>query len=277
MASNARKLIPSDPEKVMVIRSVTPDIKTFSTPFLRFGRIAIGGRGTAVRLQSGNTAVFSPVALTPTVKEEMHALGPAKYLVALDAEHHIFLEEWSKAYPDARVVGPETLPGLRDKQGHGKIAQDKWVLLKAKDADAKTLSVDAEFDAEFDLEYAHGHGNKEVVVNHRKSGTLIEADLLFNLPATEQMSKSGLSPTGGLLTKLMVWLNNSNGEALSQRRFLWYGAAQDKKSFNPAMARIASWNFDRIIPCHGDVIETGGKRIFEKVMEWHIQAARKST
>ena len=37
MASSAHKLIPSDPEKVLVTRSVTPDIKTFSTPFLRFG------------------------------------------------------------------------------------------------------------------------------------------------------------------------------------------------------------------------------------------------
>lgn len=41
------KLIPSDPSKVMVIREVVPKtIVTFSTPFWRFGRIKIGGRGT---------------------------------------------------------------------------------------------------------------------------------------------------------------------------------------------------------------------------------------
>ena len=40
------KLIPSNPEKVMVIRKVTPDIVTLSVPFLRFGRIKLGGRGT---------------------------------------------------------------------------------------------------------------------------------------------------------------------------------------------------------------------------------------
>ena len=40
------KLIPSNPDKVMVIRNITPDIVTLSVPFARFGRINIGGRGT---------------------------------------------------------------------------------------------------------------------------------------------------------------------------------------------------------------------------------------
>ena len=40
------KLIPSNPDKVMVIRNITPDIVTLSLPFSRFGQINIGGRGT---------------------------------------------------------------------------------------------------------------------------------------------------------------------------------------------------------------------------------------
>jgi hypothetical protein len=40
------KLIPSDPDHVMVIRNVTPNIATFSVPFSRFGKVKIGGRGT---------------------------------------------------------------------------------------------------------------------------------------------------------------------------------------------------------------------------------------
>lgn len=96
MASSVNKLVPSDPEKVMVIRHVTPNIVTFSTPFLRFGRIKIGGRGTVVKLQTGALAVFSPVALTETVKQESAKLGTVKYLIAPDQEHHVFLEEWHK-------------------------------------------------------------------------------------------------------------------------------------------------------------------------------------
>lgn len=43
----ASKLIPSNPEAVTVIREVVPGtIVTSSAPFLRYGRIKIGGRGT---------------------------------------------------------------------------------------------------------------------------------------------------------------------------------------------------------------------------------------
>lgn len=45
-AGMSSKLIPSDPDHVMVIRNVTPNIATFSVPFSRFGKVKIGGRGT---------------------------------------------------------------------------------------------------------------------------------------------------------------------------------------------------------------------------------------
>lgn len=40
------KLIPSDPSSVMVIRKLTPNITICSSPFARFGRFKVGGRGT---------------------------------------------------------------------------------------------------------------------------------------------------------------------------------------------------------------------------------------
>ena len=40
------KLIPANPAAVMVIRSITPNLITCSSPFNRFGRIKVGGRGT---------------------------------------------------------------------------------------------------------------------------------------------------------------------------------------------------------------------------------------
>jgi len=71
----------------MVIRDVVPNvITTLSLPFLRFGKVKIGGRGTIVRLQSGALAVFSPVALTEDVKRKVAALGEVRYITALDAE-----------------------------------------------------------------------------------------------------------------------------------------------------------------------------------------------
>jgi len=47
VSTMSSKLVPQDPEKVMVIRDVVPNvITTLSVPFMRFGKIKVGGRGT---------------------------------------------------------------------------------------------------------------------------------------------------------------------------------------------------------------------------------------
>ena len=48
--TSASKLIPSDPSSLTVIRAVTPNITTLSTPFNRFGLAKIGGRCTIGKL-----------------------------------------------------------------------------------------------------------------------------------------------------------------------------------------------------------------------------------
>lgn len=271
------KLVPQNPSEVMVIRQVTPNISTFSVPFLRFGRMRIGGRGTLVRLPSGALAVFSPCALTPDVHSHIKSTGgTVRYIAALDMEHHIFVEPWAAAFPDAKLIGVEGLPEKRAKSGDKPSSFD--VVFDSKDAAAGApRKVDAEFDAEFDVEYVGAHANKELVVCHKRDRTLIEADLMFNLPAIEQYSKSPESPHEGYLTRLFTGINGTSGGAVKwQRRFLWYIASSaNRPQFNASVARISRWDFDRVIPCHGDVIEEGGKAVFRRIMQWHLDAAQK--
>ena len=49
--------------------------------------------------------------------------------------------------------------------------------------------------------YFSGSGKKDVAWFHEKSGTLIVADLIFNLPANEQYSKFKQRETGFLANK----------------------------------------------------------------------------
>jgi len=79
-------LAPDNPSEVMVIRKLTEDVTTLSTPFKRHGKFQIGGRGTLVRLPSGSVAVFSPVALTDEVKRTVADMGEVKYIIAPDME-----------------------------------------------------------------------------------------------------------------------------------------------------------------------------------------------
>ena len=230
---------------------------------------------STVKLQNGSLAVFSPTALTPEVRSTVDTLGAdVKYLAALDYEHHIFLSEWSRAFPAATVLGVEGLPEKReaDPATAGLKFQHVWTAQNKRD-----MHVDADFDAEFDVEYVNGHANKELVFYHKPDKTLIEADLMFNLPATEQYSKSGEDPTTGIWTKLFSPLQHTSGTAIWQKRFIWYLTSKDKPSFNDSMGKIDAWDFDRIIPCHGDVIETGGKGIFQKVFGWHLKGLQKQS
>jgi hypothetical protein len=186
----------------------------------------------------------------------------------------MFLGPWHEAYPKAKVLGPEGLPEKRDKQNNEKVP---FSVIFTKE-NRETVKVDPEFDAEFDYEYMPSHMNKEIIFLYKPERTLITADLFFNLPATEQFSKTEESATAGIATKLFTYLNNTQGAALGQKRFLWYAlsnGAKDRPGFNASVSKIAKWDFDRVIQCHGDVVEAGGKGIFEKLFEWNINAAKK--
>jgi hypothetical protein len=167
-------------------------------------------------------------------------------------------------------MGPEMLPEKRAKQNNENVHFS--VLFSAS---KPVTSISPEFDAEFDWEYVPSHVNKELVFHHRPTRSLILADLMFNLPATEQFSKSGVDPNTGILSKIFNTLQSTKGDAKWQQRTIWYGtSAKDRSGFSKSMEKIDKWGFERIIPCHGDVIEGEGKGIFEKVMRWHLDAAK---
>ena len=226
-----------------------------------------------VRLQSGALAVFSPTALTPEVKATVESMGDkVRYIAALDFEHHIFISDWARAFPSAKLLGVEGLPEKREKDKATAGNKFDYVWTQKNKADMK---IDPEFDSEFDYEYVGSHANKELVFCHKPDKTVIEGDMMFNLPAREQFSKTNEDSTSGLWTRLFIGMQNTVGPATWQKRFLWYIASSgDRKGFNQSAQKIASWEFDRIIPCHGDVIETGAKGIFKTVFEWHLQGNR---
>lgn len=186
--------------------------------------------------------------------------------MAPDIEHHMQLGPYKTAYPTATVIGPEGLREKRAKQGDQDVPFD----YEFTRANKHELKLPEELAREFEIEYWDGHSNKELVFLHKPSRTLIEADLLFNLPAREQYSKTGEDPTKGVFNKLMLHFTNTKPGHKGQQRFIWYAMMRDKASFDESAKRVAAWNFDRIIPCHGDVIETGGNEVFRRLFAWHL-------
>jgi hypothetical protein len=226
-----------------------------------------------VKLTSGALAVFSPVALTPEVKTKLQSMGnELKYITAPDLEHHIFVSDWAEAYPGAHIIAPK---GLLEKRNKDKSVRPVPFQTEVSNDNKTTLRISDEFDADFDFELVDAHPNKELVFLYKPERTLIQADYLFNLPATEQYSRSGEPATKGLLTRLVTKLQGTQGAAMGQKRLMWYAMSSgDRAGFAKSAQRINGWDFERIIPCHGDVIESGGKGIFRKIFEWHLQGQK---
>ncbi|KAL0779186.1 hypothetical protein CaCOL14_003671 [Colletotrichum acutatum] len=276
------KLIPQNPADVMVIRDLTPNITTFSVPFSRFGTLKIGGRATLVRLTSGSLAVFSPVALTDAVKAKIAEKGGnLAYIIAPDMEHHIFISEYKAAYPQAKIIGPDGLPQKRAKQtGDPKInTSDEFFVVFKDGAEKRSTTITPEFDADFEYEYVDAHANKELVFYFKPERVLIQADLLFNLPPREQYSKAPegeRDTSSGFGNKLFGGLQTTEGDVKWVKRFQWYVmSSKDRPSFNESIQRIDAWDFDTLIPCHGDTIQGDGKERFRKVFEWHLAGTKK--
>ncbi|KAI0031317.1 hypothetical protein K488DRAFT_79119 [Vararia minispora EC-137] len=230
-----------------VIREVTSGVWTFSRPFTRMGIAAIGGRSTAIKLADGGVWVLASTILDDRTKQTIDALGPVKYIVGADAVHYLFLGEFHKAYPEAKVLTVEEV--LPNAEKIGFRVDGYW-------NDAKPVQ---EFGFENDIQscYFSGFINKDVAFFHKASRTLIQADLLFNTPCKEQYSMygwpwrsgrtlfglfGGFSPYSGFHKWITKNLGSKDPEAMKR----------DAKT-------VSEWDFERIIPCHGDVIEKDGK------------------
>lgn len=219
-------------------------------------------------------AVFSPVALTPEVKAKVAEMGgKVQYLVAPDIEHHIFLSEWAAEYPEAKLIGPEGLPEKRQKtKDDPRIGKEEFfTVFKAQNKHETKIT--EEFDRDFEYEYVNIHPNKELVFFYKPDRVLIEADLMFNLPATEQYSRvPGGVGKEGVLGGWFASLQTTQGDAKGTKRFLWYIISRpDRPGFNDSIQRINGWDFRTIVPCHGDTMEGNGKELFEKIFEWHLK------
>ena len=125
----------------------------------------------------------------------MDQLGSVKYIIAPDNVHSLFLKQYADAYPQAKVIG---VLGLEEKnkdvkfqglygvdpQGTKYGFEDEvclsmqFVSRRANeliDSACSTEQISARFFSTFP--------NRDVAFFHKDSKTMINADLLFNLPA----------------------------------------------------------------------------------------------
>ncbi len=130
-----------------------------------FFGIAYPTRSVIARLKNGDLWVWSPVKLTAALHTEVDLLGPVRHLVSPNKLHHLYLQEWNAAYPEAQLWGPQSTikkrPGLKFREALQDSPPPEWL----GDIDQ------AWFRGSFAMD--------EVVFLHRPSATAIVADAIF--------------------------------------------------------------------------------------------------
>ncbi|QRN98647.1 DUF4336 domain-containing protein [Archangium violaceum] len=223
-----------------MLRPLSNDLFVLDVPF-RMKGFDLGGRMTVVRLPDGGLWLHSPVKLDAAVRQAVDAVGPVRFLVAPNIMHHLSLGDWAAAYPSARVLAPA---GLRAKR------KDLRIDVELSDV------MDVGQSPTLELLLAHGVPKlEEFAFLHRPSRTLLLTDLAFNIhDSSSWLTRNYLKLCGAYGRLAPTWLLKT--------------MVKDKAALRAWRDRVLSWDFDRVVPCHGQVLERGGKEAMRDAFAW---------
>lgn len=181
-------------------------------------------RMVVVRLTEGDLFVWSPVALSTSLKAEIAALGEVHHLVAPNSLHHLFLDEWRQAYPQARL---HAAPGLRRRR---------------PDLDAELGDTPpAEWAQDLDQVVVRGNAlTTEVVFFHHQSNSVLFTDLI------QQFRPGWFTGWRALVARLDLMVAP---EPSVPRKFRI--AFFDRPAARHALRRILYWPSSKILMAHG--------------------------
>ena len=200
-------------------------------------------RMAVIRLSDGSLFIWSPIRLTDNLRTEVDALGQVRHIIAPNSLHHLFLPEWKRAFPGAKVYAP---PGLRGKR------QDIVF-----DADLGAAP-DPDWAGEIDQVLMPGNLiTTEVVFFHVKSGTVLFADLIQQLPA------SSFSGWRALVAKLDLMVGP---EPSVPRKFRV--AFVNRRAAREALERIFAWPAERVLMAHGTPVANDARAFLRRAFRW---------
>jgi hypothetical protein len=123
---------------------------------------------------------------------------------------------------------------------------------------------------------------------HKPSKTLIQSDLMMNLPCTEVCSMPSEFHAGAYLRKTnepkqysppsseqgplsREFAKRAHSRSVWAKRLIYYIASVNYTLMRRDAKRVAEWDIERIIPCHGDVLHRGGNEAWASTYEWYLK------
>jgi uncharacterized protein DUF4336 len=211
-----------------------------------FYGVAYPTRSVIARLENGDLWVWSPVKLTADLRADVDGLGPVRHLVSPNKLHHVYLQDWKAAYPQAALWGPQSTikkhPDLSFR-------------------DALTDSPPPEWRPDIDQAWFRGSFTMdEIVFLHRPSATVIVADLI------QAFSDHFLREHWGW------WRFLARLDGLTQDKACapleWRLSFINRSPARRARDKVLSWNCQRVIMAHGEWPRANGHAFLAKSFRW---------
>lgn len=233
-------------------------------------------RMVVIKLQDGSLFVHSPTWLEADLKAEIEALGPVKYVVSPNKIHNQCMAQWGEAFPECRLYAS---PGLVERRPDVSFYA--------------TLGDEPEEEWKEEIDQAIVYGNsffQEVLFFHKATGVLVVCDLIEYV-TEETLERCGI--TGAKKTVISAMMNAlyhglCTGKPMPSPEFQMYTTDVDalKESIrkilperellerfkmqkasgavvrpvspaeNPVGARHRGWEVQRILLCHGELIDS---------------------
>ena len=207
-------------------------LHTFEAP-LRFFGVEIGSRMTVIDID-GDLLLHSPIALDPA---RLVPLGTPRWLLAPSRMHHLHAGTWLE-----RGLEGFAAQGLAEKR-------PDLTFHRIVDAACEPLG-----DAVRFIPLRCFSLTNEVVLLHRPSRTLVVTDLVFHFTAADPLA-----------TRAVMFCSGAYPGCRS--------SMLERIGMNRAVAReeidgLLALDFDRLIPSHGAIIETGGREALRGAYRW---------
>lgn len=228
---------------MIVTEELDKNINVFSTPFNLLGA-SFGNRMTVITLPQSELWVHSPISLNSDMIKKINTLGKVKYIVSPNLFHHLHIQEFLTHFPNKQVYG---VSGIQKKLNNSyKVnSLEKGCQDKLWSPDIESILIDGVPKV------------NEVVFYHSSTKTLILTDLLFHFLNTKGWSKC-LFTLYGVNEKLAI---SKLSKAL----------IKDKDKFKNSIQKVLSWDFNKIILSHGEIVKNGGRKKFEKAFDWLLK------
>jgi len=200
-------------------------------------------RMAVIRLSNGGLFIWSPTQLTAELQADVDGVGQVRHIVAPNSLHHLFLPAWKRAYPAAQLYAP---PRMRRKRADIVF-----------DADLG-CAPSADWAGEIDQVVVQGNViTTEVVFFHVKSGTVLFADLIQQLPINL------ISGWRSVVAKLDLMTEQ---EPSVPRKFRI--AFIKRRAARGSLERILEWPAQRVLMAHGTPVAKNAPAYLRRAFGW---------